>query len=766
MKVMLKNWFAVWCILMCAVGSGFSKQVIVKKDGSGQYLSIAEAIVDAECGDSVVVIDGGVFEEQVDVYRKRDVAIVNGSGEQNRPVISFRDNVNTGPLTYGETLDTAGMTSLKNGALRILGSRNILVDGFVIDGVTPYPFGADGVWEQRYAQQRGSNGVVLYKSGNVTIRNCEIKNAYSGLYIYEVDDALFELIEEPFAPVSVEGFGGFGDHLIEYNSIHDNSYGFFIERQFGLGSTFRYNRIYENHHESASFAAMVKNMTSEGGNQPGGAFVFKENVYTPSAVYNNTLWHNGLLFSDNWKGGTCQLMFNNIVGSPVEYWGQSDLIFGEFMEGSQLFENRMFNCVYAAQQQAPTESYVTVTNELKPAKNGSGGYEEGALINPFPAVAGIRWIETSFHSTDPADADFLEPDWDNSLVQQYISDGGWSECGVRDPDGSVADLGAVPHGESIEQATVRVHPVKNVTQFNSGNLLFSVISDEGTLSDMSIEYARFVAFPDLKLEIVGDIFGANGDPIETEQIHDVQLSGNLRYGLNSLDYEIQGLTEPPEYGFFELMISGVDRHGVRVTSTPGFVLYYPVQDTCVYSIRFKNSTTGEVITSAEKNDDILIEVVTSEPSENILPGAGFLRTNTGGYADSVSEITSDGSLNIVRTLAVSLVHPPATGILSAAFVIRNDDGVLTYAEEVLPIDVKVGIIHTPESRNRFAGKAAGSELMTIYNLSGRKVAHLSAAQFAAGQFTRKLPKGTYIAVPGSASGAVNRSLKGMHLLVR
>jgi len=111
-----------------------------------------------------------------------------------------------------------------------------------------------------------------------------------------------------------------GNHVIEYNRIHDNSFGMYFEQMYDLGTTIRYNLIYENHHYSDAFASKVKTKTqSEGANEPGGAMIFKDNMLSPLAIYNNTFWHNFLLFIGHWEPGCQHEVFNNICAKPNRY---------------------------------------------------------------------------------------------------------------------------------------------------------------------------------------------------------------------------------------------------------------------------------------------------------------------------------------------------------------------------------------------------------------------------------------------------------------
>ncbi len=48
--------------------------------------------------------------------------------------------------------------------------------------------------------------------------------------------------------------------------------------------------------------------------------MFKDVAYSPLSIYNNTFWHNFLIFIGGWRPGAQHLIFNNIFAKPFEYW--------------------------------------------------------------------------------------------------------------------------------------------------------------------------------------------------------------------------------------------------------------------------------------------------------------------------------------------------------------------------------------------------------------------------------------------------------------
>jgi hypothetical protein len=552
--------------------------VTVAKDGSGNYTSIQEAINSAGAGDEIVILDTAVYEEQVTIDSTRSGLTLRSEYPllSSKPVIRFQDTINVGPRDADEALVEEMITFDRNGALQVLGGKRIYIEGITVDGGGAYPFGYDAIWEGRYALQHGNAAIVLWEAGEVIIRHCDIRNAYFGISVKDRNEAGFYATPNPadIDTATIILFSGAlqtGNHLIEYNRIHDNSFGLYFESMWDMGSTVRYNLVYENHHEDESMAATVKALTSEGNNQPGGAFMFKDHFLSPLAIYNNTFWHNALLFAGHWKTAPIHLIFNNIYAEPFKYWSDTE-IFGEFMECSALYENRMHNCVYAALQQAPTEKYVTITNDMKPVMSPDTTFSEGALISPFPDEADIRWLETPFHSTDPENPLFLRPYWDEQVVRDYIIDQGWEQAGVRDPDGSVADLGAIPLNEGWVDDVVTIRPTQPMLVDGlSAKIGFDITPRIGKMDDMTLKMFGIVETEYDPL-FSDDIFGATADPVPAGSISELRIgSYKAKTGINQLEIELPAA--PGEFAFLEMIVEGTGSHGLSSTSSVGFLPY-------------------------------------------------------------------------------------------------------------------------------------------------------------------------------------------------
>ena len=158
------------------------------------FSTIRAALEAAAPNDEICILDAAVYEEQVNFYEKSRIVLRSEYPESDaRPVIKWRDTENTGPLTCQDATDEDKITFDKNGALRIMKSRDITIEGIIIDGGGTFIFGAEAVWAEpggpcRYPNQAGNAGMAIWRSASVTVRNCEIRNAYYGISIKDINE--------------------------------------------------------------------------------------------------------------------------------------------------------------------------------------------------------------------------------------------------------------------------------------------------------------------------------------------------------------------------------------------------------------------------------------------------------------------------------------------------------------------------------------------------------------------------------------------------
>jgi hypothetical protein len=501
-------------VILILSPSTFAITITVSKSG-GDFTTITAAVKAAHPCDVIKITDQSVYEEQVTIDCHHCPLTITSSDPTalTKPTIRYWDQIHVGPKTYAETQVDSLVNFDQNGAFRIIKAHNVIIDGIAVDGGGAHPFGYDSIWEGRYSLQQGNAALCLFESSGAVIRNCDISDAYIGIMFCDRNLGGIFANPNPADPdtmnnVPLSSFGTAGNHLIERNRIHNNSWGLFTESSWDLGSTIRYNLIFENHHPSDSLAALVMGLTpDEGPNQCGGAFFFKDIQESPWAIYNNTLYHNFAVFCGHWQAGYQHLVFNNIIGSPYKYWNTASL--PQFrinaMELTGVFVNRMYNCVISAQSQAPQPSYIQIMDGL-PQLQGVGGAspDPGSLIaagtgaqSGFPAASNVRWLEWSsdmFLSTTESSANFLEPNWDNDDVKNFVLGAGWTASGVKNTDGSVADLGAIEHVHGKPSFIGTIRPTMPLLILGAnGSVKFTLEEREGAvMTDPVITLFRLV----------------------------------------------------------------------------------------------------------------------------------------------------------------------------------------------------------------------------------------------------------------------------------
>jgi len=618
-------------------------------DGSADYASVQEAVNAATAGDTVEILDFSIYNEQITIDSTKQGLTLRASNPASsiKPVILWQDKVNVGPKDTAQAKIDSLITFDRNGAVRIIQSKDVTIEGIVVDGGGPYVFAYPSIWKSSPTGLpsplfHGNTALTIFLSSSITIRNCESQNAYFGIYIKDrINRGIFSNPEDTVVQ-SISYYSGFdhgGNHLVESNRIHNNSWGLFFESSFDLSSTVRYNLIYENHHPSIAFETKVQALP-DGTNQPGGALLFKDVPLSPVAIYNNTFWHNFATICGHWQPGSQHLIFNNIFGKPNIYWSSDSVFNNPFNAMDGCFTNRMHHCVYACQsEKAETVSrkyssgamdtvadkfiildtiitgvnYIKITNGMNQVENvgqdivmklhlsthdtsfslrADWVIQPGALITkPFSKDATIRWLETDplFKSTDPKNPDFLVPDWDNALVKQFILDQGWQEAGIKDVDGSIADLGAIPK-EGIPKGEIVVKATSPVTIAGTQAIAtFKMHSFEGTITNPKIKYVTWIKNLPFEMNSFG---GSMLKPIPAANITSIPIpSTQVNDGNNSLSFTIPATETPPHFAMLEMIIEG-DVNGKTVTSNVGFLPFRLTNDPPL-SAAFTKKQTSE-----------------------------------------------------------------------------------------------------------------------------------------------------------------------------
>ncbi|MDG5814969.1 right-handed parallel beta-helix repeat-containing protein [Chitinispirillales bacterium ANBcel5] len=650
-------------------------RLTVAQGGEGMFTTISAALEAAGPGHVIEILDNEVYEEQVTIDSTHHGLTLTSSNptSSNRPVILWQDTENVHPMNSTEAQDTAMINYDRNGALRVLRARNVTIDGIIVDGGGAMPFAYSDVWESDTPLFHGNAALCLWKSGNTVVRNSEFKNAYFGIYIndgnkYGAFVKYYPRIPpvEPETIIPRQTFGICGNHLIEQNRIHGNSWGIFTESMWDFGSTIRFNLIYNNYHQSIDFATHV--VTLPGGeNQTGGAIVTRDHNRSPLAVYNNTFHNNYTIFAGLRRSGTQHLIFNNIYSRPKHLWDQG--YNGAFRNPqvimNPLFPSRMKHSIYASQWQEPdrdqrfidppsgcvttgknVEVYTSV-NVLSGMDTPQRGAQfifqcddsskvtvdtdqfisPGALIDApegqaFPASANIRWLEIQnyfLNTDDPTHPDFLVPDWEHPVVDSIIKEGGWPEAGIVNDNGSIVDIGAVQSGP-LHTVFGKITPLSSVgIDHNSMATLQFDLNIPPEFSNPRIRHLRLLK--DVNLD--EDSFGSNAPVIETADIIDINPpSTPLESGINSLTFPVLTIPVQSEgaYTFLEMIIEGEGPDGQIVTTD---VTTFPYREVYSFDVQILNDFDGDAVDTAFAGERYVLKLAPIGPG-----GIEFSKTLT------------------------------------------------------------------------------------------------------------------------------------------
>jgi len=263
------------------------------------------------------------------------------------------------------------------------------------------------------------------------------------------------------------------------------------------------------------------------------------------------------------------------------------------------------------------------------------GGGQGQSATPFAADANIKWLEmvggkitnqnnsitfpALFQSTDPTSPNFLEPKWDEELVIAHIKNKGWPAAGIRNPDGSMADLGAIPSSSKKRHDIVaRIKPtdVVRITGTTAA-AQFSFNVEGGDLSNPKIKYLKWIyQLPDnTTVSCANPNNGAcaswadNLIPVPANAVNNVNPIPTtvIKTGNNSFSFTIPSAVAAgsnQRYGFFELTIEGTDKNGNTITSDVGFLPFRTLE----YSLDIKFFKNGSAVTSVRAGEQVTMRV--------------------------------------------------------------------------------------------------------------------------------------------------------------
>ena len=652
--------------------------IVSKTSDDAQFRTIQAAVNAARPGEIIEILDEEIYEEQVTIDGTKNgitIRYIPTPNSTARPTIRWRDTQNR------STTDPNSSWEI-NGALRILNVQGVTIEGVIVDGGGLFPFGQQLTGWTLF---HGNAAIAVVNSARVNIRDCELRNAYYGIYVKDRNvGGVFgnpnPHDDDDVIPLSRYGLAG--AHLIEYNKIHNNAVGLYFESLWDMGSVVRNNLIYNNYHKEP-----VPNIPGTSDDKSAAAIAFKDNYLSPVAIYNNTFFNNATDLLGRWQVGYQHLIFNNIFTTPRrdQYNNVPDNL-----RIINMFPNRMKHNVFSATSIERSSRYVT---ECQDALSGIHGQNipgitqvivlnntmpgsssvvnclppiahmtvtTNQFVNPgtvivnsseFPASGNNRWLQMDgytsspqfmlpslFKSIDPGSSDFLVPDWDRQEVQDFIRDAGWPDIGIVNDNGKPADLGAIPEigkrpcdgrgrmtrsrAGGVPSEVVRMNANRQIEASFYFEVRYSV--DE-PFRDPRIKYARWVAPIPYRI----GTNGYNGDVVPTRSIHRInELEGAaVNEGSNRISFTLpSGADVNAEYGFIELVIEGTDGVGRAVSSD---VIFLPFRRLVVSRMNIRVigadglPVTGLPVVTA--GEPVTIEVTATIDGEPP-PVSGTIRT--------------------------------------------------------------------------------------------------------------------------------------------
>ncbi|MCL2690062.1 MAG: hypothetical protein FWE57_09495 [Chitinispirillia bacterium] len=611
------------------VQTAFSQSTLTVAKSGAMHTTVQAAVNAAKSGDVIEIIDLGIYDEQVTVDSTKSGITIRSRNPLNRgkPIIRYQDTTNRSPKNPAEVQNPALARQFETcGALRILGAYNITIDGIIVDGGVAAPFAWHGVWEYTNPLFHGNAAITIVKAGNTVIRNSELRFAYFGIHVKDRNIGgafgFTDIGNSQNDIVRLSGFGQTGNHLFEYNRIHTNSVGVYFESSWDLGSTVRYNLIFNNFHQS------ITNMPNIAqGEQTAGGIGFKNNYLSPVAIYNNTFYNNNMNFMGNWQVGAQHLIFNNILGRSNRAQGTDPNL--SHFDLTPRFRNRLHNSVMSAQKsiQLQTQNIqvpfdpsnicggdAPVTLIMGPMDiiNGIEGVPAtqtqfahpicpefsqsfnsvapGTLVPTFPN-GNVRWLQVEgftqgalslpllFQSVNPENNNFLHPNWEHPQVTEFILGKGWAAPGMFDGAGELPDLGAV-QSRARQNTVARITPTGMVmVNGTSAEVKFAVNVEKGQLNNPAVTFIRWIS----PISDAANNWGNNAEIIPAASImgtgttHPITVPpGTVLHTdgrTNTINFTLP--TAPSssdnQYGFFEIVIEGIDASGNKVTTDIGFL---------------------------------------------------------------------------------------------------------------------------------------------------------------------------------------------------
>jgi hypothetical protein len=279
------------------------------------------------------------------------------------------------------------------------------------------------------------------------------------------------------------------------------------------------------------------------------------------------------------------------------------------MDICRCLPNRMNNCVFAAHVQAPDPHFVAIFNGMPYPASVNILIPPGSILtaaNSFPATAEVRWLETPFLSTNEESSTFLTPDWSDTLVQRYIIDKGWAASGVRDPDGSPADLGAIPQGGGMPADLAVIIPASPVRiAGDTASVTFSLIPRIGNMTSPSVKLFRWISNLPYNAQAWSSNWTAGIIPVANVNSVPEPVTP-MKVGPNTYSFTLP-VTQTTDFSFLELIIEGIGSDSKPYT-TCGFLPYRKMPGG-KFIVEILDPVTDQVKTQVQAGDTVNLKII-------------------------------------------------------------------------------------------------------------------------------------------------------------
>jgi len=700
--------------------------------GPSQAYSTIQAAVNA-CQASErceIQVDAGTYNEQVTFNGKRNIWL-HASDTTNIPTIRFLDTVSTQPKdkTNGDGSDNWAYYSERNGVIRVISnSDSIRISHLIIDAVRHFSFQWQNVWGSLW-QFSGNGGIAITGSHATQVDHCEILNAWWGIRIKDRNTGAvyasldqWEIEQNVASATPFSDFGKSGNHLFEYNRLHNNVWGFYAEQTWDLPSTIRYNLVYNNAADTSkdfvcsdkSVCGVPANFGGDRQYHAGGFFFLKDAMLVSHMIYNNTLYSNPQTIAGYFKAGKNHIVFNNIIDqhlSHIENYpavAQTINLFGGYgnAHNNVLSEN--------GRGTFPLFGGVDTLWVAKYLKNGATAPVDSFL---YPAGHDNFWYKVpEFQSTDPANPLFLCPNWASAQVSRTIAGKAWAQAnsvgttdlmGIYTPDAQ--DVGALwQNGTGCQSAGV--HDSIGIQLQTISPILFYNLSDarfqfkvtalgapDSDFTEITYHYSAYVDSMPFVNNTSQGVYTEEHSPVPG-------LIGLLHLGLNDQTFAFPR-TSFGEFGMIRFSVHAKHKNGKTYVSNLEVVEYRRLKNTLKLQLFDKQ---GVEVDTVSKGDTVTVK-------------ATILDINLNTNSDAV--VLSSRANFIQNSGANWIDYIPSTfvGIGNGKFVIRSYTG----ANEILTVGGVVGEINGPGDTSKyfitgttpFYIKPSNASALTITNTS-------------------------------------------------